>query len=390
VPLDACDGRVLASSVLADLDLPPFDRVVMDGFAVRSSDVETVPARLHVIGGVVAGDAGETKVGPGEAIRIMTGAPLPLGADAVQMVEKTAPAGQEFVEILESVRPGQYVAPRASEVQKGMVVLRPGQRLSSARIGVLATFGQHTVEVFRQPRAVIIPTGTELVDVHDTPGPGEIRNSNSYMLKAQCAAVGVDVQVTKPLGDDRDRTAAALEEYREVDLLIFSGGVSMGDRDYVHKVIKDSDAQIVFHKAAIKPGKPVLFARRSRQVILGLPGNPVSSFVTFELFVRPAARVLSGWKQGGLPRVSARLEADVFHKPGRLFFKPAILHFAAPGFAVTPIETKGSADLVEFSRANSLLIVPANATRLRAGERVDVMALGAFWEEGFEHETYAS
>jgi molybdopterin molybdotransferase len=375
---------------MADMDLPPFNRVVMDGFAIRSSDVETVPARLHVIGDVVAGDPGQTQVGPGEAVRIMTGAPLPAGADAVQMVEKTAQAGQESVEILDAVRPGQNVASLASEVRRGTPVLHSGQRLSSAKIGVLATFGQHTVEVFRQPRAVIVPTGTELVDVHDNPGPGQIRNANSHMLRAQCTAVGVEAEVIEPLGDDRDRTAAVVEKYRNVDLLIFSGGVSMGERDYVHKVIKDSDAEVVFHKAAIKPGKPVLFARRSRQVILGLPGNPVSSFVTFELFVRPAARVLSGWKQGSLPRVTARLEADVSHKPGRLFFKPAMLRFEGPGFAVTPIETKGSADLVEFSRANALLIVPAEATRLQAGETVDVMALEAFWEEGFENETYAS
>jgi len=157
----------------------------------------------------------------------------------------------------------------------------------------------------------------------------------------------------------------------------------MGDRDYVHRVIKDSDARVVFHKAAIKPGKPVLFARRANQVILGLPGNPVSSFVTFELFVRPAAQVLSGWRRGGLPRVVARLEAAVSHKPGRLFFKPALLRFEGRTFVVTPVETKGSADLVAFSKANSLIMVPADATYLEAGSTVEVMALGAFWEEGF-------
>jgi len=390
VPLEASAGRVLATAVKADLDLPPFDRVVMDGYAVCSADVQTVPCRLRVVGDVVAGDSPETSVGSNEAVRIMTGAPLPRGADAVQMVEKTVQVGSELVEILEPLVPGENVAPRASEVQKGSVVLRPGEKLSSIEIGVLATFGQHMVEVFRSPRAVIIPTGTELVDVRDIPGPGEIRNSNAYMLKAQCAALGIDADVTPPLGDDRERTAAVFEESKSADLLIFSGGVSMGDRDFVHMVIKDSEARVVFHKAAIKPGKPVLFARRADQVILGLPGNPVSSFVTFELFVRPAARVLSGWRRGGLPRVTARLEAAVWHKPGRLFFKPALLRFEGPGFAVTPIETKGSADLVAFRKANSLLMVPAEATQLDVGSTVEVMALGAFWEEGFENEAYAS
>ncbi len=390
VPLEACAGRVLATAVEADLDLPPFDRGVMDGFAVRSADVQSVPCRLRVVGDVAAGDSAEISVGLKEAVRIMTGAPLPRGADAVQMVEKTVQVGAGLVEILEPVLSGENVARRASEVQKGTIVLRPGQRLSSSKIGVLAAFGQHTVEVFRPPRAVIIPTGTELVDVREIPGPGEIRNSNAYMLKAQCAALGVDADVTQPLGDDRERTAAVFEEFRSVDLLIFSGGVSMGDRDYVHMVIKDSDARVVFHKAAIKPGKPILFARRANQVILGLPGNPVSSFVTFELFVRPAARVLSGWEQGGLPRVTARLEAAVRHKPGRLFFQPASLRFEGPGFAVTPIETKGSADMVAFCEANSLLIVPAEVTHLEVGRTVEVMLLETFWEEGFENEVYAS
>ncbi|HUV13510.1 MAG TPA: gephyrin-like molybdotransferase Glp, partial [Acidobacteriota bacterium] len=367
VPLEASAGRILATAVEADLDLPPFDRVVMDGYAVRSTDVQTVPCRLRVVGDVVAGDSPEISVGPNEAVRIMTGAPLPRGADAVQMVEKTVQVGTELVEILEPLLPGQNVAARASEVQKGAVVLRPGERLDSIKIGVLAAFGQQLVDVFRLPRAVIIPTGTELVDVSDIPGPGQIRNSNAFMLKAQCTALGIDADVTPPLGDDRERTAAVFEEFKDADLMIFSGGVSMGDRDYVHMVIKDSDARVVFHKAAIKPGKPVLFARRANQVILGLPGNPVSSFVTFELFVRPAARALSGWKQGGLPRVTARLEAAVSHKPGRLFFKPALLSFEGRGFAVTPIETKGSADLVAFRKANSLLMVPADATHLDVG-----------------------
>jgi molybdopterin molybdotransferase len=383
VPLEASAGRVLATPVKADLDLPPFDRVVMDGYAVRSGDVQTAPCCLRVVGAVVAGDSPETSVGSNEAAQIMTGAPLPRGADAVQMVEKTVKVGTELVEVLESVLPGQNVAPRASEVQRGAVVLRPGERIDAIRIGVLAAFGQHMVEVFRSPRAVIIPTGTELVDVGEIPGPGEIRNSNAYMLKAQCATLGIDADVMPPLGDDRERTAAVLDESRGADLLIFSGGVSMGDRDYVHRVIKDSNARVVFHKAAVKPGKPVLFARRANQVILGLPGNPVSSFVTFELFVRPAARVLSGWRRGGLRRVMARLEAAVAHKPGRLFFKPALLRVEGREFAVTPIETKGSADLVAFSKANSLLMVPADATRLEVGSTVEVMALGAFWEEGF-------
>jgi len=383
VPLETSAGRVLATAVKADLDLPPFDRVVMDGYAVRSVDVQTAPCRLRVVGAVVAGDSPETSVGLNEAAQIMTGAPLPRGADAVQMVEKTVKVGTELVEVLELVLPGQNVAPRASEVQRGAVVLRSGERIDPIRIGVLAAFGQHMVEVFRSPRAVIIPTGTELVDVSEIPGPGEIRNSNAYMLKAQCGTLGIDADVMLPLGDNRERTAAVLDESKGADLLIFSGGVSMGERDYVHRVIKDSDAQVVFHKAAVKPGKPILFARRANQVILGLPGNPVSSFVTFELFVRPAARVLSGWRRGGLRRVMARLESAVSHKPGRLFFKPALLRVEEREFAVTPIETKGSADLVAFSKANSLLMVPADATRLEIGSTVEALALGAFWEEGF-------
>lgn len=383
-------GRVLVADIEADLDLPPFDRAVMDGYALRSLDVQTAPRRLRVIGDIAAGDAAGMMVRANEAVRIMTGAPVPEGADAVQMIEETVAVAGGGVEVLKPVKAGENIAPRASEVRKGQVVLKAGQKVNSARIGVLAAFGRRDVEVFGSPRAVIIPTGTELVDISETPGPGQIRDSNALMLKAQCTTLGIEADVARPLGDDREVTSSVLERFRDVDLLIFSGGVSMGERDYVHTVVKESDAEVIFHKAAIKPGKPILCARRAGQIIFGLPGNPVSSYVTFELFVRPAARAMGGSKKGSLPRLKARLETAVTHHPGRLFFKPARLRCEGGGFAVMPLETRGSADLTAFSAANALVLVPAESRRLEAGRTVDVITLESFWKEGFEDEAYTS
>lgn len=375
VALEAARGRVLAEPVAADLDSPPFEKALMDGYALRSEDVGRAPVALRVVGRVAAGQVAPMRLQAGQAVQIMTGAMLPEGADAVQRIERTETAGRDEVRILEPVRPGENMAPRGQEVRKGQTVLEPGRPLGPAELGVLAAVGKEFVQVYEAPRVAVIPTGDEIVEVGVTPGPGQIRNSNGPMLRAQCRALGLDAGVLPAVPDDPGLLREALRRGFQRELILLSGGVSMGEHDYVPRVLAEEGVEVVFHKAAIKPGKPILMGRRNDRLIFGLPGNPVSSFVTFELFVRPAVRRWMGFSRLSLRNVSGRLLRDVRHRPGRQFFKPARSRWTERGLEVEPLETTGSADLVGFSRANSLLVVDAAAEFLAADSTVQVLLL---------------
>ena len=377
----ASQGRVLAEAVLADLDLPPFDKSFMDGYALRARDVHSLPRRLRLVGTTPAGSPRQLSVGSGQAVQIMTGAPVPRGADAVQMVEKTRRLDQDLVEILEPIGPGDNIAPRASEVKSGLAVLEPGRVIGPAEIAVLATFGQTDVAVFSAPRVAVLATGDEIVELDHRPAFGQIRNSNAYMLLAQCLTLPVEASVFPIVRDDPAAIRQALDQALDGDVVLFSGGVSMGEHDFVPRVVAEAGVDILFHKASIKPGKPILVGRRDDRMVFGLPGNPVSSFVTFELFVRACLRKWMGFQRRSLPRVRARLLKEVKQKPGRTFFKPASLLWQEQDFWVEPIETRGSADMVAFSRANALLVVPATVDLQSAGSRVDVLLLSD-WAEG--------
>ena len=267
LPLEMCRGRVLASEVCADLDLPPFDRSFMDGYALRSEDLSTLPARLQIVGTVAAGSADQPRIGPGQAVRIMTGAVVPPGADAVQMVEKTRQMDFSLVEILEPVGSGQNIAPQGDEVVAGSAVLGAGRVVGAAEIGVAATFGKKDLQVYAAPAVAVISTGDELVDIDQTPGFGQIRNSNAYLLRAQCAGLGLEAEILPVVPDDPERTREAVSAGLERDLVLFSGGVSMGEYDYVHKVLANEGLELFFHKVALKPGKPVLVGKKR-----GTPG----------------------------------------------------------------------------------------------------------------------
>lgn len=381
LPLEMCRGRVLASEVCADLDLPPFDRSFMDGYALRSEDLSTLPARLQIVGTVAAGSADQPRIGPGQAVRIMTGAVVPPGADAVQMVEKTRQMDFSLVEILEPVGSGQNIAPQGDEVVAGSAVLGAGRVVGAAEIGVAATFGKKDLQVYAAPAVAVISTGDELVDIDQTPGFGQIRNSNAYLLRAQCAGLGLEAEILPVVPDDPERTREAVSAGLERDLVLFSGGVSMGEYDYVHKVLANEGLELFFHKVALKPGKPVLVGKKEGRLVFGLPGNPVSTFVTFELFVRPAVRKWMGFEHFGLPRVSGELLREVRQKPGRTFFKPARTLWHKDRFKVEPIDTRGSADLVAFSRADSLLIMEAEVSRLTPGAQVEVLLLDKHYRQ---------
>lgn len=384
VPLRETLGRVLAHPISADLDLPPFKKSFVDGYAVRSKDTVAAPVKLEVTGVVAAGSESQPQVEEGKAVQIMTGAPVPPGADAVQMIEKTRPSDNKIVEVLEPVREGENVAEQGNEVRQGDTVLLSGRPLGAAEMGVLATFGHREVEVYAAPTAAVIPTGDEIVEVEKKPRFGQIRNSNAYTLWAQCRKLGLDAQAFPVTPDDRERTREAISRALEYDLLLFSGGVSMGEYDYVHRLLEEEGVRLFVQKVAIKPGKPIVVGRKESHLIFGLPGNPVSAFVTFELFVRPAVRCWMGFQNPSLPRVRGELVAETRQKLGRKFFKQARTFWNGDTFKVEPIETKGSADLVAFSSANSLMVLEPDVAHLPAGERVEVLLLDNDFDEGHE------
>jgi molybdopterin molybdotransferase len=375
VPLDRAFGRVLADDCLADRNVPPFDKALMDGYAVRSRDLQRGWRRFHIIGEAAAGAPCDLEAGPAEAVRIMTGAPLPPGTDSVIPVEDT-----ELVEPLEFVlggvcEVGANVRREASEVERESLVLEHGLLLGSPQIGVLAMFGKSTVSVYRRPLAIVASTGDELVDVSVVPGPAQIRDSNAPLLAAQVLSLGLEEPATRRLADSPEEVEEFLDEHQTQDFVIFSGGLSMGQRDYVHQVLKRGGATVLFHKVAIKPGKPLLVARRESQLIFGLPGNPVSSWVTFQMFVAPAIQKWMGLQRPTRPVFRLPLSETVKQRPGRLFFAPGRLSQGATGLEVSPIRTLGSSDLVAFARAEVLFFIPADRESLEAGTLVDVVLL---------------
>jgi molybdopterin molybdotransferase len=375
VPLGQAHRRILAENVRADIDLPPFDRARMDGYAVRSSDVTTAPVTLRVIAEIAAGAQFEQRVNAGEAVKIFTGAPVPAGVDAVQKVEVTRANGH-VVEIMESVTPGQFITPHASEVAAGDIVAEAGREIGPAEMAALASFGYASVRVGRRPRVAVISTGSELVDVSSKPSGAQIRNSNSYTLAAYAERAGSIVDMLGTVEDTPKATRDALISAADNrDIVITSGGVSMGDYDLVKAALKEIGAEIYFDKVIIRPGKPIVFARRGSTYFFGLPGNPVSTSVTFNVFVRPAIRKMQGEASPGLPTASAQLSRAVRDSSGRRSYLPARLFIDDGRAMVEPLKWGGSSDLVAFMRANSLIVVREDVHAIEGGELVDVLVL---------------
>lgn len=380
VPLAQADGRVLAADVVADMDLPPFDRARMDGYAVRAADVRTAPARLRLLGEIAAGVMFDGTVQSGEAIKIFTGAPLPRGADAVQKVEVTTvedgAAGGRTVIIQEAVKAGQFITPRASEMSAGETVARAGRRVGAAEMAVLASFGYAEVQVFRRPRVAVISTGSELVDVAVKPQAAQIRNSNSYSIAAYAARSGA---VVENLGTVEDTPAATRDALARAftgrDVVITSGGVSMGDYDLVKAALLELGAEILFDKVSIRPGKPTVLARRGEGWFFGLPGNPVSTAVTFNVFARPALYLLQGASQPHLETARAQLAYDLRDASSRRSYLPAKLSVREGIAIVEPLKWAGSSDLVAFMNADALIIVGEDVHEIAAGNLIDVLLL---------------
>jgi molybdopterin molybdotransferase len=410
-------GRVLAEPVVADRDFPPFPRATRDGFAVRAEDLATGMKLLRVVGQVRAGDTYDLPVASGEAVEIMTGAAVPAGADAVVMVEYTKRktseidhkghegvqggeteereaipdddhvldiAGherprpeekrtEEFVEIGRTVIVGENVVSAGAEARAGQELSPRGVRLGSSQIALAAAAGKASVKVYRKPRVAILSTGDELVEVAEKPGASQIRNSNSYSLAAMVAESGGEPVQLPIAPDEEGKLTELIQEGLKADMLLLSGGVSMGKFDLVEQALKNLGAEFFFTGAMIQPGKPVVFGEVGKVAFFGLPGNPVSVMVTFELFARQMVEALSGAEPSRLKSAKAKLRKDFKTKTGLTRFLPAMLDGELYDPEVAVVQWQGSGDMMAAARANCYLVVPPDREKLAKGEMVTVV-----------------
>lgn len=373
--LDAA-GRVLAECVRADRDIPPFARSTRDGYAVCSADLTKLPARLNVIGEIKAGEeagAIPAQVLRSEAVSIMTGAPVPPGADAVVMVEFTS-RQNDLVEVTRAVAPGENFVPRGAEARQGALLLDRNTKLNEAAIALAASVGKSQLTVYKRPRVAILTTGDEIVEVQAVPGPTQIRNSNSYSLAVQVQQAGGEPVLLSVAPDEPRRLRQLIEEGLQSDLLILTGGVSMGRYDLVEQVLTEMQAEFFFTGAKIQPGRPVVFGLVRDRYFFGLPGNPVSTMVTFELFARPMLEALAGLSPRKLAFLHAKLKSEIRVKTGLKRFLPAILSGEFENSEVELVPWQGSGDIAATARANCYIVVPPDCERMTAGEWVPVMA----------------
>lgn len=373
VPLPDSHGRILAEPVHLDTDQPPFDRSMRDGYAVKARDLEPLPARLRCVGEIKAGESPTQALKSGEAIQIMTGSPAPPGADAVVMVEHTERLTEDEVAVLRSVPSGANIAPKGSERRQGQLLMPTSTRLGVLGVGGLAAVGKARVQVFRRPEVGILATGDELVDVDQEPGPGQIRNSNAYSLSAQVVSHGGAPRVLATAGDTMEQLRRQIRLGLESDLLLVSGGVSAGKYDLVEEVFEELGIQILFEAVSMRPGKPTVFARREEQFVFGLPGNPVSTFVAFELFVSPVLQALQGLPAGDLKVVRGRLQEKILEKSGRTALLPAAVTLESGDIRIRPVSWKGSADIFSLADANGLVVVPLECRELLPDQEVDAL-----------------
>jgi molybdopterin molybdotransferase len=395
VSLVHASGRVLAEPVTADRDIPPFPRSTRDGYAVHAADLGKLPATIEVIAEIRAGQKPEDippRLARGQAASIMTGAPVPAGADAVVMVEYTS-RKDNHVEVARAVTPGENVVPKGAEAWSGSPLLHPGTRLNDAAIALAASVGKSQLKVYLRPRVAVLTTGDEIVPVESSPGPTQIRNSNSYSLAAQIQKAGGEPEILPIAPDEPQELRRLIEQGLQSDLLILTGGVSMGRYDLVEQVLAELNAEFFFTGAKIQPGRPVVFGqvpcgadtpfdklragsvrqKPTQKYFFGLPGNPVSTMVTFELFARPMLEALAGLSPQKLVFVHARLKSEIRVKTGLKRFLPAVLSGEFENSEVELVAWQGSGDIAATARANCYIVVPPDHERIAAGEWVAVM-----------------
>ena len=383
-------GQILAEAIIADRNFPSFPRATRDGYAVRATDLAKLPATLDVIGEVKAGGAvaATLKVGPGQAAAIMTGAPAPPGSDAVVMVEYTSRDGNQ-VTITKGIAAGDNIVPIAAEAKRGDRLLSPGVRLDHAAIAVAASVGRSRLLVYSKPRVAVLATGDEVVDIDVPLAPNQIRNSNTYSLAAQIQTAGGEPVLLPIAPDEPERLQELIRDGFESELLLLTGGVSMGKYDLVEQALAEFDAEFFFTGAQIQPGRPVVFgrvpcgagapvsegapARSDHTYFFGLPGNPVSTMVTFELFARPLLEALAGMPPRKLVFLHAKLKSEIKTKPGLKRFLPAVLSGEFEQAEVELVRWQGSGDIAATATANCYIVIPPDRERIAAGEYVPLL-----------------
>lgn len=371
LPVSDALGYILAEEVRSDREYPPFDRATRDGYAVRATEAKQ-GASLRCVGEIKAGDTVSEPVAPGTCVQIMTGAAIPPGADAVAMIEFTS-RENEKVTFDRATQPGQNFVPRGSEAHSGDLALSPGLRLGFAELAVAAQVGATALRCHKKPRVAILSTGDEVVPITETPGPFHIRNSNTISLSAQIRLAGGEPVPLVNALDRADDLSVKIQQGLREDILVLSGGVSMGKYDLVEPVLKGMGAEFFFDGVALRPGKPTVFGRCGITWLFGLPGNPVSTMVTFQLFVIPAIDILNGAAARPLPLLQATLAETVQERPGLTHFLPSRLEWQAQSPQVRTLPWQGSGDISTLTRANCFLVVPADRPDIPAGEKVSVL-----------------
>jgi len=388
IPILDTLGQVLAEDVVSDINVPPLDNSAMDGYAVIAEDTrgaqQQSPKCLKVIGTIPAGSIPEKEVTPGTAIRIMTGAPVPNGADAVVQFENTDETQREpnsgDIGILAEASPGLNIRRAGEDITRGALTLRQGTVLQSAEIGVLASLGRTSIGVIRRPVVAILSTGDEVVDISQPLPPGKIYNSNTYSLAALVKRYGGIPRLLGIAQDNEDSLTTKLNQGLDSDMLITTGGVSMGDYDVVKDILA-KEGEIGFWRVRMKPGKPLAFGSIKGVPHLGLPGNPVSTMVTFELFARPAMLKMMGKRSLTKPVIQATVEGSVKNTDGRRVYARAIVEKRDGQYFARLTGPQGSGILTSMTSANGLVIVPEDRAGVKAGEMVQVMMLG--WDDVF-------
>lgn len=383
VRLERSLGRVLASDILANRDLPPYDVSAMDGYAVRSADLADAPVTLEIVEDIKAGDMPAKTVMQGQCARIMTGAPVPAGADAVIRVEDTRELSVTRVEIAKAVKSGNDIRPQGENMKDGQVVLAAGTEITPGVTGVLATVKATQFAVYRRPTVAILSTGNELEGMDEPLDPNKIPDSNTYALMAQVQALGIEPVLLGIARDDPAELEQYLRRGLEYDVLLVSGGTSVGVHDYVRPTIEKLGVAMKFWRVAIRPGHPLAFGSTGKTAVFGLPGNPVSSMVCFEEFVLPALRGMMGNPRPYRRTVTARLAHPVKFRPGRTEFIRVQLVRDGAGYIASSTGTQSSGVLLSMAKADGLLVVPSDSTGLAAGEQVVVQLLDgtAFQDE---------
>ena len=375
MPLMDAQGLALAEDVLARFDSPPFDNSAVDGYAVRSVDAEA-GRTFKVVDEAPAGRPAQKKVGEGEAVKIFTGGLIPEGADAVVMVESTSGWGEEF-ELRKAAGPGNNLRGAGEDVREGDLILRAGTEIGAPEIALAATQGYGELSVYPRPRVVVLSTGTELVE----PGtreltPGEIFDSNSFALLAQARETGAEARRVAAASDDADVLRNVMEEALEsADVVVTSGGVSVGEKDLVKSTLLYLGVEQVFWGIKLKPGKPVFFGTRDDARFFGLPGNPVSAMVCFELFVRPALIKMMGLKDARRPRIEVYFDEDVENKFGRMHAMRVTLTRTERGWRAESVGAQGSGLVSSLTKADALALIGPESEGVRAGEPLEAIVL---------------